>query len=103
MGKWIVAQTDQQWEELVKVHKFSHEIGVPTEFVSLSDAAAQEPHVRAEVGILDSPTTGIIDSHSYMQFLLGAFEEQGGDVAYNAAVVRVRALGDAGRDRKSVV
>lgn len=23
MGKWIVAQTDQQWEELVKVHKFT--------------------------------------------------------------------------------
>lgn len=97
MGKWIVAQTDEQWEELVKVHKFSRSIeGVPTRFVPIEEAAREEPYVRAKTGILESPTTGIIDSHSYMQFLLGAFEDRGGDVALHSPVVRIEALGGDG-------
>ena len=96
MGKWIVAQTDQQWEELCKVHKFTREIGVPTEFVSLERGAREEPFVRAKVGILESPTTGIVDSHAFMQFLLGDLEERGGDVALCSLVLGVRALGERG-------
>lgn len=97
MGKWIVAQTDQQWEELCKVHKFSRSIeGVPTEFVSLEQAAKEEPFVQAKTGILSSPTTGIIDSHAYMQFLHGHFENRGGDTALWSNVVRIEALGEKG-------
>jgi len=96
MGKWIVAQTDQQWEELVKVHKFTREIGIPTEFVSLDRAAKEEPFVKAKVGILESPTTGIVDSHAFMQFLLGDFEDRGGDVALFSPVVSIAALGEKG-------
>lgn len=97
MGKWIVAQTDQQWEELVKVHKFTRSVeGVPTRFVSIEEAAKEEPYVQAKTGILESPTTGIIDSHSYMQFLHGDFEDRGGDVALNSAVVRIEPLGEGG-------
>jgi len=92
-GKWIVAQTDQQWEELVKVHKFTRTIDVPTHFVSLDQAAKEEPFVQAKVGILSSPTTGIVDSHSFMQFLLGDFEDRGGDAALFSTVVGVQALG----------
>jgi 2-hydroxyglutarate dehydrogenase len=96
-GKWIVAQTHQQWEELVKVHKFTKSIeGAPTEFVSLERAAREEPFVQAKAGILESPTTGIIDSHAYMQFLLGSFEERGGDVALHSPVTRIEALGVKG-------
>jgi L-2-hydroxyglutarate oxidase LhgO len=97
MGKWVVAQTDQQWEELVKVHKFTNSIeGVPTRFVSLEEAAKEEPFVQAKAGILESPTTGIIDSHSYMQFLLGDFEERGGDVALQSPVIAISPLGNKG-------
>ncbi|CAG8983863.1 hypothetical protein HYALB_00005501 [Hymenoscyphus albidus] len=96
-GKWIVAQTNQQWEELVKVHKFSQtQSGIPTEFVSLTEAPKIEPCVQAKVGILLSPTTGIVDSHAYIQFLLGDFEERGGDVALHTPVVRITPLGDNG-------
>ncbi|KAF8863265.1 mitochondrial putative L-2-hydroxyglutarate dehydrogenase [Acephala macrosclerotiorum] len=103
MGKWIVAQTHQQWEELVKVHKFTRTLeGVPTEFVSLERAAKEEPFVQAKAGILESPTTGIIDSHSYMQFLLGDFEDKGGDVALNSPVVSIEALGDKGSQGWSI-
>jgi len=97
MGKWIVAQTDQQWEELVKVHKFSRSIeGAPTEFVSLEQAAKEEPFVQAKTGILASPTTGIVDSHAYMQFLHGDFEDRGGDTALFSPVVAIEALGEKG-------
>lgn len=97
MGKWIVAQTDQQLEELVKVHKFTSSVeDVPTNFVSIEEAAKIEPYVRAKAGILESPTTGIIDSHSYMQFLLGDFEDKGGDVALNSPVIKIEALGGDG-------
>jgi len=97
MGKWIVAQTDQQWEELVKIHKFTRSIeGVPTEFVPLERVAKEEPYVRANVGVLESPTTGIIDSHSYMQFLLGDFEDRGGDIALYSPVTAITPLGQNG-------
>jgi 2-hydroxyglutarate dehydrogenase len=97
MGKWIVAQTDQQWEELVKVYKFTRSIeGVPTNFVPLEQAAKEEPFVQAKTGILESPSTGIIDSHAYMQFLLGDFQDRGGDVALHSPVTAITALGGNG-------
>jgi 2-hydroxyglutarate dehydrogenase len=103
MGKWIVAQTDKQLEELIKVHEFTKSIeGVPTEFISLEQAAKEEPFVQAKTGVLSSPTTGIIDSHSYMQFLLGDFEDRGGDVVCYSPVVGIKALGDNGSQGWSI-
>lgn len=85
-------RTNEQWEELVKVHKFSNSIGVPTHFLSIPEAAKLEPFVKADVGILVSPTTGIVDSHALMQYLLGSFEDCGGDVALNSTVVGIQGL-----------
>ncbi|KAA8574040.1 hypothetical protein MFRU_001g01370 [Monilinia fructicola] len=97
MGKWIVAQTDQQYEELIKVHEFTKTLeNAPTHFVSLEQAAKEEPYVLARTGILASPTTGIVDSHSYMQFLHGDFTEKGGDTALNSNVIAITPLGDKG-------
>jgi len=73
-GKWIVAQDAPQMEALEKVHSFASSIGVPTYFVSREEGKRREPDVRAEAGILESPSTGILDSHSLMQFLEGDFE-----------------------------
>ena len=81
----------------MKVHKFSQSVeDVPTHFISLEEGLKLEPSVRAKTGILSSPTTGILDSHSYMQFLLGDFEERGGDVALHSPVIRIQALGNKG-------
>jgi 2-hydroxyglutarate dehydrogenase len=97
MGKWIVAQTDQQFEALVNIHEFTSKLeGVPTNFIPLDRAAEEEPYVRAKTGILESPTTGIIDSHSYMQFLLGDFQDRGGDIALHSPVMAIKPLGQAG-------
>ncbi|KAI0998262.1 hypothetical protein K3495_g9934 [Podosphaera aphanis] len=97
IGKWIVAQTNEQLEELDKVHKFSREIeSAFTEFVSQEQAARLEPLIHAGAGILNSPTTGIIDSHAYMQFLLGDLSEKGADVALFNQVTKIQSLGKDG-------
>ncbi|QDS70931.1 hypothetical protein FKW77_006757 [Venturia effusa] len=91
-GKWIVAQDDQQMSELQKVHDFASSIGVPTHFIARSEAKRREPDVRAEAGVLESPTTGIVDSHSYMQYLQGSFEDLGGTLACQSTVTRIEPL-----------
>lgn len=95
-GKWIVAQDDSQMAELDKLHTFAQEIDVPTRFLSLEEGKRREPDVRAQRGILESETTGIVDSHAYMTYLQGDFEEQGGDCALGGAVIKIEAV-DGGR------
>lgn len=90
-GKWIVAQTEEQLEALNGVHEFSKSIDVPTMFLSKDEAQRREPDVRAEAGALESPTTGIVDSHAFMQFLQGDFEESGGVTALASPVSGVQA------------
>ncbi|MCJ1370464.1 hypothetical protein MMC20_001677 [Loxospora ochrophaea] len=85
-GKWIVAQTPAQLAELDKVHAFADSIGVPTHFLSTAEAASREPSVRADAGVLVSPTTGIVDSHALMAQLEGEFQARGGETAYRTAV-----------------
>jgi len=91
-GKWIVAQDDAQMGELEKVMKFCETIGVPMRWVSPEEGKERQPDVRAEKGILESKTTGIIDSHAYMQFLEGDFEDKGGICAFHSPVTRVEAI-----------
>jgi 2-hydroxyglutarate dehydrogenase len=88
-GKWIVAQNDGELAQLERIHDFSKQIGVPTRFVSPEAARSREPDVQAKAGILESPTTGIVDSHGLMQCLLGHFELRGGTLALNSKVTRV--------------
>jgi L-2-hydroxyglutarate oxidase LhgO len=88
-GKWIVAQDEAQLEAIQKVHDFSKEVGVPTRFLSRDEHQRREPDVRAEAGVLESPTTGIVDSHSLMQFLEGTFLESGGVCAFHSPVTAI--------------
>lgn len=88
-GKWIVAQDDTQLDAINKIHDFAKSIGVPINFISKKEATRREPDVRAEAGALESPTTGIVDSHSYMQSLHGQFEELGGMTALASHVMRI--------------
>jgi 2-hydroxyglutarate dehydrogenase len=88
-GKWIVAQDEEQLSAIEKVHEFSKIVNVPTKFISLEEGKRREPDVRARTGILESPTTGILDSHTYMQFLLGDFEDRGGVTALKSQVTKI--------------
>ncbi|KAK4204988.1 putative mitochondrial L-2-hydroxyglutarate dehydrogenase [Triangularia verruculosa] len=96
-GKWIVAQNDLQLVALEQIHTFCNkEIHVPIHWVSLEEAKKREPAVRAEKAILESPTTGIIDSHALMLTLLGLFEEAGGTLALSSNVKSITPLGQNG-------
>ncbi|KAK6853370.1 hypothetical protein PG990_009524 [Apiospora arundinis] len=96
-GKWVVAQDDAQRAILEKTHAFCRDvIGVPTRWVGAREQAREEPEVRAAAGALDSPTSGIVDSHALMVALQGHFEEAGGETALNSAVVAVEPMGGGG-------
>ncbi|KAK5112327.1 hypothetical protein LTR62_004290 [Meristemomyces frigidus] len=97
-GKWVVAQDDSQMGELQKVHEFASSIGVPVRFISSEEAKRREPDVRAQAGALESPSTGIVDSHGFMQFMHGEFEELGGTTALASPVTRIQAPGPNNKD-----
>jgi L-2-hydroxyglutarate oxidase LhgO len=65
---------------------------VPIQWVLPEEAKRREPDVRCEAGVLESPSTGIVDSHSYMQFLEGAFEDSGGSLALKSQVTRIEPI-----------
>ena len=90
--KWILAQNKQQHEELMKTHDFTKAIEVPTHFIPLSEAHEREPDVRVGEACLESPTTGIIDSHAYMTYLESDFQDQGGDLAYHTVVQSIEPM-----------
>ncbi|KAF5002537.1 hypothetical protein FDECE_10601 [Fusarium decemcellulare] len=92
-GKWIVAQNDAQREALEKIHALcKNELGVPTRWVSEEEVKRDGEGVKAKCA-LDSPTTGIVDSHGLMTCLLGLFEDAGGVAALNSPVVAINPLG----------
>ncbi|KAJ4289128.1 hypothetical protein N0V90_011470 [Kalmusia sp. IMI 367209] len=95
-GKWIVAQDETQLDALKGIHAFAKEVGVPTQFLSKEEAKRREPDVRAEAGVLESSSTGIIDSHALMQYLEGDFEDKGGICAFKSPVVHISPI-DRGR------
>lgn len=93
--KWIVAQTPEQWEACLKVHSHAQSLGdTPTRLVGREEAARREPDVRADAGIVESETTGIVDSHSLMTYLQGDFEDRGGDIAFKTSVTGVERVDD---------
>ncbi|KAI9813351.1 MAG: hypothetical protein M1826_002519 [Phylliscum demangeonii] len=99
--KWIVAQTDAQWDRCLVLHEAARAMGagvVPTRLLSPDEARRREPDVRAERGAVQSEETGIVDSHGLMMVLQADVEESGGDCAFRAEVVAVEALqrGQAG-------
>ena len=100
-GKWIVAQDDAQAAALARIRD-SCAVGVglddvPLRWVGRDEARRREPDVRAAAAVLESPSTGIVDSHALMTCLLGDFENAGGTAALASAVRDVRPLGAGGR------
>ncbi|KAL4891633.1 Vps52-domain-containing protein [Aspergillus ambiguus] len=90
--KWIVAQTAEQWEACLRVHEHAQRIGVPTRIVGADEAHRREPDVQARAGIVESPTTGIVDSHALMTYLHGDLEDRGGDCAFLTQVTAIEPL-----------
>ena len=92
--KWIIAQDQSQMSKLENLHTFAKETEVPTRFLSRDEIREREPDVRAEAGVLESESTGIVDSHSLMTFLEGDIQDRGGEAVFNTSVTRIEALDD---------
>lgn len=89
LGKLVVAQTHEQHQYLLGLHRKSTELGVETEMLTADQAAALEPQVRAPAGALLSPSTGILDSHALMDYLEQKIVQNGGDIALATEAVRI--------------
>lgn len=86
-GKLIVAADSAQAENLAGIQKRAAANGVDNlTFLDPKQVLDLEPNVTC-AGALLSPSTGLIDSHSYMLSLLGEAEDHGAMLAYMSPVV----------------
>jgi L-2-hydroxyglutarate oxidase LhgO len=88
-GKLVVATNDSETERLQAILKQAQINGV--EGVEIIDGAAArrlEPALAC-LAAMNSPETGIIDSHRYMLALEGDLEDHGGVVALNTPIERL--------------
>lgn len=80
------------------MHAHAKILNVPTRFISKDELAREEPEVRAQEAVLESSSTGILDSHGLMMCLLSQFEDRGGDLALNTCVTAIAARDQGGYD-----
>lgn len=66
----------------------ANRLGVETYFIDQDKAKSIEPEIKA-YSVLVSPSTGIIDSHSYMEYLDQEISKVG-DIALNTAVKSIK-------------
>ena len=89
-GKFIVATREEQLAELRAIESRARANGVvDLQWLDAAQARRCEPALFC-VAALDSPSTGIIDSHAYMLSLLADAEARGAQIIYGAAVASLR-------------
>lgn len=80
-GKLIVATSLEDIPKLEVLHDAGQRNGVDDlRFIGADEAHSIEPELRCEAALL-SPSTGILDTHTYMLALLGEAEDHGARVA----------------------
>ncbi len=93
-GKLIVATTPAETAKLQSIRAHAEANGVLDLQTLSGDAArALEPALNCEAALL-SPSTGIVDSHSFMLALRGDAEDAGTACAFHAPLLRARAASD---------
>ncbi len=86
-GKIIVATDETQFETLRGYQRRALANGVgELRWLSQADVAELEPAVSC-VGAVMSETTGIIDSHAFMESLVGDLEAHNGVIAFHSEVL----------------
>ncbi|VAH80872.1 unnamed protein product [Triticum turgidum subsp. durum] len=95
LGKLIVATGVAETAKLDMLLKSAKDNGVDDlQMMEGSQAMEMEPELRCLKALL-SPSTGIVDSHSFMLSLLADAENLGATTSYNTAVLSGR-VGDEG-------
>ncbi len=89
-GKLIVATEASQLGELDRIRSIARENGVEDlRALTRDEVLALEPDLNCVGGLL-SPSTGIIDSHSYMLSLLGDAEQHGATLVLQCRITNPR-------------
>jgi len=89
-GKLIVAVSDRETEYLNDLFKKGRDNGVEDlEIIENSEIKKLEPNIKAKAA-LKSPSTGIIDSHSLMEYFIDIMKENSAEVVYNSNVEDIR-------------
>lgn len=92
-GKLIVAADAGQTAKLEGIEGHGRACGVgDLRIIDGRDARRLEPALLAEAA-LQSPSTGIIDSHAFMTALAGDIENAGSGLAFDTSVERIRTSG----------
>ena len=87
--KILVASSEDQINEIDRIKDQGSTNGVKNiEKLSEVQVSNLEPLIKCKEGLL-IPSTGIIDSISYMRSLVGEIEENGNMIAYNCSVEKV--------------
>ncbi len=90
-GKLIVATNDVESQKLAEIKGRAEANGVEgMRPLTAQEAIALEPNLQCTAALF-SPTTGIVDSHSYMLALQGDAESHGAIFAFHSPVLRGRA------------
>lgn len=88
-GKFIVATNPAQLDKLESIAATARAAGVEElRMISGSEACEREPALRC-VAALESPATGILDSHAFMLSLQGDAEAAGTVFAFNTPVTQM--------------
>jgi L-2-hydroxyglutarate oxidase LhgO len=89
-GKFTVATCESQIGSLEKIARNAHRSGVFDLHLLDGEAARRAEPALFCVAALSSPSTGIIDSHAYMQCLLADAQGGGAEIAFHTTVARLR-------------
>lgn len=93
-GKLIVATNTHEANQLDELFSRGENNGVKgLMMLSSGEVKRTEPQVEAEKAIY-VPSTGIIDSHSLMEYFLHKAKSQGADIIYDAEVAGVEKEGE---------
>ena len=94
IGKLIVATNDEDVASLDAIHERARDNYVnDLQYWDKKTVNENEPNVNA-VAALFSPSTGIIDSHCYMQQLDNLLSIRGGMISYKSDVTNIRRDGN---------
>jgi len=94
LGKIILAANEREIPKLEDIYQQAERNGVTDlELLSQADIKRLEPNVKGRAGVL-SPSTGIIDTHSLMQFFHKKAAEHGVDFLFETEVVGLDRAGD---------
>lgn len=90
-GKWIVAQTDHEDATNENLYRrCKEELGIEVELLSSLRAAKFEPFINVQRSALSSPTSGIINSHTLIEYLTGVIQQNDGDMVHGSEVISLQ-------------